>query len=57
LFNAGATTVNLSGKGLTDDPLNKFKFTFASGASLAPGQFLVLFADTAQTPRSILASA
>ncbi len=54
LFNAGATTVNLSGKGLTDDPLNKFKFTFASGASLAPGQFLVLFADNGPNPAQYL---
>ena len=54
LFNAGATTVDLSGKGLTDDPLNKFKFTFAPGTSLASGQFLVLYADNGPNPAQYL---
>jgi hypothetical protein len=54
LFNAGATTVDLSGKGLTDDPLSKFKFMFPPGTSLAPGQFLVLYADNAPSPAQYL---
>jgi len=46
--------VDLSGKGLTDDPLNKFKFTFAPGTSLASGQFLVLYADNGPNPAQYL---
>lgn len=50
LFNAGATTVDLSGMGLTDNSANKYKFTFAAGTTLAPGQFLVLFSDSNANP-------
>ncbi len=45
LFNAGAATVDLSGMGLTDNAASKYKFTFAAGTTLAPGQFLVLYSD------------
>jgi hypothetical protein len=50
LFNAGAAVVDLSGMGLTDDPADKYKFTFAAGTTLAPGQFLVLFSDANANP-------
>jgi hypothetical protein len=44
LHNAGAAAVDLSGWGITDDPTNKFKFTFPPGTSIASGQHLVLYA-------------
>lgn len=50
LFNAGASTVDLSEMGLTDDPANKYKFTFAAGTTLAPGEFLVLYSDSNANP-------
>jgi len=50
LFNAGSATVDLSGMGLTDDPLDKYRFTIAPGTSLAPGQFLVLCSSGAANP-------
>jgi hypothetical protein len=50
LFNAGQTVVNLSGKGLTDDPLKPYKFIFPTGSSLAPGQYLLLFGDIGPDP-------
>ncbi|HRT56487.1 MAG TPA: lamin tail domain-containing protein [Candidatus Paceibacterota bacterium] len=50
LFNAGQSVVNLSGKGLTDNPLNPYKFIFPSGMSLAPGQYLLLYGDVGPDP-------
>ena len=50
LFNAGGATVDLAGKGLTDDPRTPFKFTFAAGTTLGPGQYLVLFSDAPGYP-------
>jgi hypothetical protein len=55
LFNSGTSTIDLSGKGLTDDPQDKYKFTFAPGTMLGPGQFLVLFADSSPNPSRNLA--
>ena len=34
--------------GLTDDPLEPFKFIFPAGSTLGAGEFLVLFADNHQ---------
>src|SRR6185436_12127499 len=45
LFNAGGAIADLSGWGLSDDSQTPFKFRFASGTTLMPGQFLVVFAD------------
>ncbi len=45
LFNPGTTTVDLGGKGITDDPTKHYKFIFPTNATLAPGQFLLVFAD------------
>lgn len=45
LRNTGATSIDLSGKSLTDDPLQKTKFVFAAGTSIAAGGFLVVYAD------------
>ncbi len=46
LHNSGTTPVDLSGKSLTDDPLQKVKFVFAASATLPPGGYLVLYADS-----------
>lgn len=45
LYNAGGTTVDLSGWGLTDEATNRFKFTFPSGTTLGSGQYLLLYGD------------
>lgn len=44
LYNAGGSTVNLSGYGLTDDSLNHFLFTFPS-VNLGAGDHLLVFAS------------
>jgi len=45
LYNSGAQTVNLTGYRLTDDLGDPGKFTIPLGASIAPGNFLVVWAD------------
>ena len=45
LFNEGASSVDLSGMRLTDDPSNPGKFTFPASTSLAAGAYLVLYAN------------
>ncbi|MFT4547155.1 MAG: hypothetical protein ACI9MB_001101, partial [Verrucomicrobiales bacterium] len=45
LFNAGAQAVNLSGFTLTDDLADPVKFTIPNGAVIAPGGFLLVWAD------------
>lgn len=50
LFNAGGASVDLSGMGLTDDARKPFKFAFAPGTTLGPGQYLVLFSDAPANP-------
>ena len=47
IYNAGSVNQNLSGWGLSDRATNKFKFTFPNGTFLAPGEYLVVFADDA----------
>lgn len=47
LFNSSSATMDLSGKGITDDLDNPHKFTFAPGTTLGPGQYLVLYSDSA----------
>lgn len=46
LFNYGASSVDLSGMGLTDAATNPYKFTFPSNSVLAAGAYLVLYADS-----------
>ncbi|HEY5910104.1 MAG TPA: lamin tail domain-containing protein [Verrucomicrobiae bacterium] len=46
LQNAGGTTVDLSGMGLTDDPGQPGKFTFPSGYVLGRGDYCVLVAGS-----------
>ncbi len=50
LYNFSAASFDLSGKGLTDDPLNRHKFTFPPGTTLAAGAYLTLFADSETGP-------
>lgn len=45
LYNAGAVAVNLSGWYLSDDNDFPNKWTFPAGTTLAPGGFLLLWAD------------
>jgi hypothetical protein len=44
LLNTGASLVDLAGYGLSDDPANPFKWTFAN-AEIAPGQYLLVYAS------------
>jgi hypothetical protein len=48
LYNYGTSSVDLSGLGLTDNSSLPYKFTFTNGTPLlGPGQYLVLYADSA----------
>jgi hypothetical protein len=47
LYNEGASSVDLSGMRLTDDPADPNKFTFPSGTSLAANTYLPLYANNA----------
>ncbi|HAV63329.1 MAG TPA: hypothetical protein DCY13_13310, partial [Verrucomicrobiales bacterium] len=43
LYNAGGTTVDLAGFHLSDSYTNLTRWSFPAGASIAPGQFLVVW--------------
>lgn len=45
LYNPGDGIVNLSGMYLSDDPANLTQWQFPLGASIARGQYLVIWAD------------
>ena len=45
LYNEGSSTVDLAGLRLSDNPANPGKFTFPTGTTLAPGAYLVVFAN------------
>jgi Lamin Tail Domain/Bacterial Ig domain/CotH kinase protein/Putative Ig domain/Long Rib domain len=45
LYNAGSTTVNLEGMGLTDDPSNPNRYVFPASTSLSAGAYLILYAN------------
>lgn len=45
LHNEGGGSVDLSGWGLSDDPMQPFRWTFPTGAVLDPGGYLVIIAD------------
>ncbi len=45
LYNEGASTVDLSGMRLTDDPADPDRFTFAEGTTIAARAYMVLFAN------------
>ena len=51
LYNYGNTAVNLVGMGLSDSAGTPYKYTFPSGTPvLGAGQYLVLYADSTNTP-------
>jgi len=45
LFNHGDNTVDLSGMSITDTTGTPRKFVFPAGTTIAPGQYLILYAD------------
>ncbi len=45
LHNAGTAEADLSGVGVTDDPARPHRFVLPDGTRLAPGAYLVLYAD------------
>jgi len=45
LYNATSETVDLSGWGLSDSTKNPLKWTFPEGASIAPGEYLLVMAS------------
>ncbi len=47
LYNESASTINLAGFRLTDDLVNSNKFVLPAGTQLAPGAYLILYADNA----------
>ena len=48
LYNGGASAVDLSGIGVTDDPAQPFRFVFPAGSSLGAGEYLVLYGDAVE---------
>lgn len=46
LYNAGASAVNVGGLGLSDDPALPLKYTIPAATSIAPGEYLIVFADS-----------
>ncbi len=50
LYNASSSPVDLSGVRLTDNPSDPDKFNFPLGTSIAAGGYLVVYADSANTP-------
>ncbi len=49
LYYDGAAALDLSGMSLTNDATQPTKFVFPAGAQIAPGQYLVLYADSDAT--------
>ena len=45
LYYDGATALSLAGMSLSDDPEQPAQFVFPDGSKIAPGEYLVLFAD------------
>ena len=45
LHNQGSSVIDLSGMSLSDNPETPGEFSFPTGTTLPPGQFLILFAD------------
>ena len=45
LYNAGSTNVNLAGYSLAGSPTNLLQFQIPPGYALAPGGFLLVWAD------------
>src|SRR5262249_48944452 len=50
LYNPSGAAVSLAGYGLTDEQDNPFKFVFPANATIAAGQYLVLYGDSEIAP-------
>jgi hypothetical protein len=50
LFNGSATAMDVGGMRLTDDPANPDRFVFGPGTVIPAGGYLVVYADTENTP-------
>ena len=50
LYNAGATTINLGGWNLSDNPANISKYTIPAGISISPNSFLRIWCSGKGTP-------
>lgn len=48
LYYTGSDSLDLSGLGLTDDPADPHRFRFPVGTRIGPGEYLVVFADSAK---------
>jgi hypothetical protein len=53
LYNAGPTSVDLTGMGITDNPSDPYKFTFPPGTTVGAGQYRVLYGDNETTPSGL----
>lgn len=45
IFNAGDTSADLSGIGVSDGDKNRYKFKFPDGTTLGAGEYLIIFCD------------
>jgi hypothetical protein len=48
LYNAGDQSLDLSGYGVSDNMRDLHKFVFPEGSSIGPGEYLILYATTAE---------
>ncbi|MHC4727081.1 MAG: lamin tail domain-containing protein [Planctomycetota bacterium] len=46
LYYDGPASLNLSGMSITDDPNEPTRFVFGAGATMEPGEYLILYADS-----------
>jgi len=53
LYYEGRTSLNLAGVSITDNPDYPDKFIFAAGTTIEPGEYLLLYADSATTSAGI----
>ena len=56
LYNDGPDNITLAGMSLSDDPTTPRKFVFPADASIAPGQHLIIYADSRSGEGEIHAS-
>lgn len=50
LYNAGSEAIDLSGYGVSDNLRDLHKFVFPKDTSIAPGEYKILYATTAEEP-------
>jgi len=51
ILNYGSNVVDLSGIGITDDPNQPYKFSFPTGTTINPGEFMILVCGNTQVPQ------